>query len=180
MARLSGRILAVLSLLMALGASARSEPLQLFQQEIEAGLLYNFLKYTQWPAAEDISAGDAVVCLIGAGPFERQLAPMASRTVNRRGIEIRTVTIQALDGCWLLFVRADQQADWPGLQKRLAGKPILTVADFAPFAASGGMIEFTRTDDRIGVKVNVDAVTAAHLAIQDRLLRLADTVHAAE
>jgi hypothetical protein len=78
-----------------------------------------------------------------------------------------------------LYVHEDQKSNWPHLEKALAGKDVLTVSDFDGFAESGGMIEFTRNDNRIGVKINVDAVTAAHLAVQSRLLRLASTVHTA-
>jgi hypothetical protein len=39
------------------------------------------------------------------------------------------------------------------------------------------MIEFTRVDNRIGVTINTDTVMAAHLMVQDRLLRLARTVN---
>ena len=53
---------------------------------------------------------------------------------------------------------------------------LVTVSDIPGFASSGGMIEFTRVDNRIGVTINTDTVTAAHLVVQDRLLRLARTV----
>ena len=59
------------------------------------------------------------------------------------------------------------------LRAALAMKPMLTVSNAEGFADSGGMIEFTRTDNRIGVKINTNAVTAAHLQVEDRLLRLA-------
>jgi hypothetical protein len=179
MAKLSRCIPAILALVIAVGPAKAEGSLQLFEQEIEAGLLYNFIKYTQWPPDRTAAMGDVVVCLIGPDPFHGHLQSMAGRTVNRRAIEIRSVNSQQLDGCWLLYIHADEQSDWPSLQKKVAGKEVLTVANFASFAASGGMIEFTRIDDRIGVKINIDAVAAAHLAVQSRLLRLADTVHTA-
>ena len=153
--------------------------LQLFEQEIEAGLLYNFLKYTQWPAAHDAGASDnVVVCLFGGDPFAGHLQPMAGRTVNRHRIEIRTVNRpEDMDACSLLYIDAGRKSDWPQLARSLAEKEILTVGDFDAFAQSGGMIEFTKIEDRIGVKINIDAVIAAHLTVQDRLLRLASLVH---
>jgi hypothetical protein len=78
--------------------------------------------------------------------------------------------------CSLLFIHADQKPNWPELQRTLAGKSVLTVSDFEGFAVSGGMIEFTQLDSRIGVLINTEAVTAAHLEVQDRLLKLARTV----
>lgn len=155
------------------------ENVQLVEQEIKAGLLYNFLKYTQWPDDHSQAAtGDVVVCLFGGDPFDGHLQPMAGRTVNQHAIKIRNVKgADDLTSCSLVFVHANQKADWPQLQKSLAGKDVLTVSDFDGFAASGGMIEFIRADNRIGIKINVDAVKAAHLAVDDRLLKLASAVH---
>jgi hypothetical protein len=53
---------------------------------------------------------------------------------------------------------------------------MLTVSDFQGFADAGGMIEFTRIENKIGVKIDTVAVMAAHLQVQDRLLKLANAV----
>jgi len=170
---------AVLALLLAaafLSPAYGEDNVRLVEQEIKAGLLYNFLKYTQWPP-EHANRG-AIVCLIGGDPFSGHLQPMAGRTVNQRSIEIRNLeNVKGVDGCALLYVHANEKSDWPQLQKALAGKDVLTVSDFDGFAENGGMIEFTHNDNRIGVKINIDAVTAAHLTVENRLLRLANAVH---
>jgi hypothetical protein len=155
-----------------------AERLQLIEQQIEAGLIYNFLKYTQWPAERSARTDvPIVVCLFGGDPFSGHLQPMAGRTVNAQKIEVRSVTRAAdIGGCSLLFIHGDQKPNWPELQRTLAGKSVLTVSDFEGFAVSGGMIEFTQLDSRIGVLINTAAVTAAHLEVQDRLLKLARTV----
>jgi hypothetical protein len=156
-------------------APARAQgDLALVEQDIKAGLLYNFLRYTEWPAAH---AGPAVVCVYGSDPFAGRLAPMAQRTVNQRPIELRRLRAPSQAGaCTLLFVNANERAAWPGLQAQLARSNVLTVSDYEGFAASGGMIEFTRNGRRIGVTINTSAVAAANLVVQERLLRLAQTV----
>ena len=181
MAFLSQIYRAGLALLLAaafLSPAYGQDNVRLVEQEIKAGLLYNFLKYTQWPAEH--TGQDAVVCLIGGDPFGGHLQPMAGRTVNQHSIEIRNLkNAQDIDACSLLYIHESEKLNWSQLQKALVGKDVLTVSDFDGFAESGGMIEFTRNDNRIGVKINVDAVTAAHLSVQSRLLRLASTVHTA-
>lgn len=175
-----GHAILAVWLAMLTGSASAEENLQLFEQEIEAGLLYNFLKYTNWPAEHDAQpGGNVVVCLFGSDPFGGHLQPMAGRTVNRHSIEIRIVNgPEDVNGCSLLYIDAGRKSDWPQLAHRLNEKEILTVGNFDAFARSGGMIEFTKIEDRIGVKINLDAVTAAHLTVQDRLLRLASLVHA--
>jgi hypothetical protein len=181
-ASLINRSIAVLALLLTAAAAptsrvAAGETVQLVEQKIKAGLIYNFLKYTQWPSAAPHST--LVVCMLGGDPFDGQLAPMAGRTVSQRSIELR-VTKDASDtaGCAVVIVRADHRSAWEGARKSLAAKEILTFADFDGFTAEGGMVEFTRVDDRVSVKINTDAVAAARLKIDDRILKLASVVRA--
>lgn len=169
-----GRFLFLTLALIASGAAHAQEPLRLAEQDVRAGLLYNFLRYTQWPAPADPSA---VVCVLGRDPFSGRLQPMAGRTVNQRPIVVRSVrTFAETDACNLLYINSEERTRWPQLRTHLAGKDVLTVSDYPGFAESGGMIEFGRANNRIRVRINVDAVGAAHLTVEDRMLRLAETV----
>ena len=104
---------------------------------------------------------------------------MAGRTVNERSIEVRDVkSVADVSACGLLIVNGARKAEWPQLKAALSGQDVMTVSDFDGFVLAGGMIEFTRNDNRIGVKINADAVAATHLVVQDRLLKLASAVHA--
>lgn len=152
-----------------------AERLQLVEQQIQAGLIYNFLRYTHWPVEPGAKAdAPMVVCLFGGDAFDGHLQPMAGRTVNQRAIEIRNLrTIEEAQACSMVFVNAAEMPRWAEARAALAMKPMLTVSNAEGFTDAGGMIEFTRTDSRIGVKINTNAVTAAHLQVEDRLLRLA-------
>jgi hypothetical protein len=179
LASLKRYALALIALLVASATPApfarAQDSLHLVEQDIKAGLLYNFLRYTQWP--QQGQAADAVVCIYGHDPFNGRLTPMAGRTVNQRTIEIRMVHDNSeLSACSLLFVNSDERSRWSALHAYLAGRNILTVSDYDGFARAGGMIEFTRVNSRIGVRINVEAVQGANLAVEDRLLRLASTV----
>jgi hypothetical protein len=171
-----------LALLLVAGAllatPVRADNVELIEQKIKAGLIYNFLKYTDWPAAS--APGDILVCLYGGDAFDGHLQPMVGRTVHQRPIAVRVIKTNAeVEPCSLVFVHGDQKDGWPGLHKSLGNKSILTVSDFAGFTSSGGMIEFSRAESRIEVKLNVDAVSAARLTVGERLLKLASVVHTA-
>jgi len=152
------------------------ETIQLHEQEIKAGLLYNFLKYVDWP--DNHAAAPMTVCVFGGDPFNGYLQPIAGRTVNQRKITIREIRdLPETSACDLLFINAAQKDHWPQMQKFLSGKTVLTVSDFSQFTDNGGMIEFGRKDDHINVSLNIDAVTAAQLRIEDRLLKLVTITH---
>jgi hypothetical protein len=163
----------VAATLTAQSPAAGQDSANLVEQDIKAGLLYNFLRYTQWPQSQSAM----VVCVYGRDPFNGRLAQMSGRTVNQRNIEVRSVRDEReTDGCSLLFLPAVEHAYWPRLHAHLERHNVLTVSDFDGFARSGGMIEFTRANNHIGIRVNVDAAEAADLVMQDRLLRLASLV----
>lgn len=180
MARLNGPFLVVIALLIAASALLRpvaAEPVQLVEQKIKAGLLYNFLKYTQWPAPARTTM---TVCLLGGDPFDGALAPMSGRTVNEHTIAVRAIDDAKQAGdCAMLVVHANRKDAWSASRAALAATPVLTVSDLEGFSTQGGMIEFARIDDRIGVKINLETVNAARLQVHDRMLKLATVVRAA-
>jgi len=148
--------------------------LELQEAEVKAGLLYNFLKYVEPPQP----LPSITVCVFGNDPFGGYLQPMAGRSVNQKEIALRIVhAVNDTQDCALVFVAAEEKDRWPQLRKFLAGKPVITVSDFKGFSALGGMIEFGQENDHIHVALNMDAVDAVHLRVEDRLLKLVTIVH---
>jgi len=163
------------ALLMCVTPANAQDSVRLAEQDIKAGLLYNFLRYTQWPGVR--AEQPMIVCVYGRDPFSGRLASMAGRSVNQRPIQVRTVRSDAeMNGCSLLFLNAEARTDWPRIRTHLAQRHVLTVSDYDGFARAGGMIEFARVDNRIAVRINVGAAEAADLRVQERLLRLASVV----
>ncbi|MCE3232207.1 MAG: YfiR family protein [Rickettsiaceae bacterium] len=165
----------LLCLTLPLNAPAK-EPLRLYEQEIKSGLLYNFLKYTNWPGSD--SQSNSVVCIFGNDPFGGYLDPMGGRSVNKRVIVIRKInSLPESADCHVVFVNSEEAKRWPSLLEFLQDKPVLTVSDFEGFINSGGMIEFNKKDNRIVVEMNIDAVKKVNLTVQDRLLKLVTIKH---
>lgn len=179
LARSSWLNLPVLAALFLLApARARADDLQLYEQKIKAGLIYNFLKYTEWPAGRIPTAGGPIkVCIFGDGdPLGGYLDPIEERTVNRHPIKVAYVSeISETAGCHLLYISADEQDSWPLLRGYLANRNVLTVGDFRNFSSSGGMIQFTDSDSRVTVDLNLAAIAAGRLHISDSLRRISST-----
>ncbi len=168
-------LLAALVLLFSLSpwTALAADGLRLGEQEIKAGLLYNFLKYTQWPESSFANTPSITVCVFGDDPFGGKLRPMEGRTVHQRPIDLRQLRdVDEVEGCHLLYVSAGEKQRWPQLRRVLSNRNILTVSDFFKFADSGGMIEFERRDNRISAVLNLSVLRAAGLNVEDRMLRL--------
>lgn len=153
------------------------DDLHMAEQEIKAGMLYNFLKYTQWPPAVMEHSSSMVLCISSGNPLGGYLKPMEGRTVNQRAIAIRTLSNEEeIQGCHLLLVDMGGKEHWRRLRDALKGKAVLTVSDSEGFVMAAGMIEFSRKDNHISVELNKNAVTGAGLQVQDRLLKLVTAV----
>lgn len=154
------------------------DDLQLYEQEIKAGLLYNFLKYTNWPAASMGKSDKINLCIFGDDPFGGYLQPMQGRSVNQRVIAISNIhASNEITNCHMLFVNGNNHKQWPELRDSITGQTILTVSDIKDFTKIGGMIEFTEKDNHIAVNLNEDTVKKAKLSVQERLLNLVMIVH---
>lgn len=169
------RRIAVMALLAALFAPpVAAQHIVLAEQKIKAGMLYNFLKYTDWPAADAKEA--MVICLYGGDPFDGNLAPLEGRSVNLRTVHVRAQDdpTAAAAQCHLIVIGDTDR--WPSLRAALAGKHVLTVSDDRRFLQQGGMIAFGHDGNRILVTLNMDAVEASRLSVEQRLLKLVTVV----
>ncbi|HTK84749.1 MAG TPA: YfiR family protein [Patescibacteria group bacterium] len=155
---------------------AQDQPLQLYEEKIKAGLLYNFLKYTSWPT-DSAGKGGLRVCLLGDGPFDTYLYPLQGRMAQQYVIAITKIANASEAGnCSLVYIHRDREDSLPQILQSLRGRHVLTVSDIDQFAAQGGMVEFGREDQKIDLLINKNAVDAAGLNIQARLLKLAKLV----
>lgn len=156
--------------------------LQLLESQIKAGMIYNFLKYTEWPeSALPPAPAPYIVCILGNNSFSDALAPLEKRTVNQHTIKIHILhnaeKAEAQE-CHLLFIGQDKKAEWLSLRLAVSKRSILTVSDAEEFfVKNGGMIEFRKTNNQMDVGLNMQALQSAQLQVHDRLLALVTIVH---
>ncbi len=153
---------------------AGEQPLELYEQKIKAGLVYNFLKYTVWPESDSLKdEGRLRICLLG-NPFDGYLSPLDGRTAQQYIIVISQIQqITEVGGCNIVVIDTHHESNLPALLKSLKDKHILTVSDIRDFAKRGGMVELAKEGEKINLYINKKAVAHAGLDIEDRMLRLA-------
>jgi hypothetical protein len=145
---------------------------------IKAAILYNFAKFTRWPA-ESFETVDAPLqlCVFGIDPFRDALATIDGKRVGSRNLRTRLITDTSMvGGCHLLFVSASENERLPDVLAATDGAAVLTVADIPDFSRAGGIITLNIVEDRTRFDVNRLAADQAGLKLSAKLLRLADTV----
>lgn len=155
-----------------------STPLQLNEQKVKAGLIYNFIKYSHWP--EGVFSGPEQpfqICLVGGDAFDGALDPMQGRTAQKRIISIKRVSRpEMIYGCHVAFIHRNQKSNLSPLLETAKFQHILTVSDIDNFSALGGMVEFSNPRDRrVHLYLNHGAINEAGLQVGDQLVKLAET-----
>ncbi len=169
---------------------AVESPAPLYEQKIKAGLVYNLIKYTEWPTAPlapsspanspaKINGSPATlkICLFSDDPFDGYLSPLQGRTAQQALISIvQIINISEADTCNAIIIHKNQREHLQKLFEFLQGKNILTISDIEKFAELGGMIELAREDEKVTLAINKNSVDNAKLVIDSRMLKLAKLV----
>lgn len=149
---------------------------ELSEDRVKAGFIFNFVKYTEWPAS--VLAGASLrVCSPERRPLSGELLQLQGRQAQGHGIEVRTPARQdEWRGCHVLFIPDGDRKQMEAALDAVARAPVLTVSDSADFIAAGGMVALKRNAGRIRFDVNLGSTRRAGLGLSSQLLKLAEEV----
>ncbi|MGH9321312.1 MAG: YfiR family protein [Vicinamibacteria bacterium] len=171
-----------MTLALALGVAATSDlrgaqEAKPSEYEVKAVYLYNFGKFTQWPAGAAAGASFDI-CVLGDDPFGPLLdATISGETLDgKRAVAKRIKRAEAAASCRILFISGSEKGRLDRILKALENKSVLTVSDIALFSRRGGMIELVEEEARIRFEVNLAAATRAGLTLRSELLKVARRV----
>jgi hypothetical protein len=143
---------------------------------IKAAFLYNFAKFTEWPAL----APDAPItlCVVGDGRLAAALIDtVRHQRIGEHAIAAKSIASDSpLRACDVLFIATAEMRRAMVIVDTLKTLPILTVSDDKDFARSGGIVEFVVESGRMRFSINTDAAGRSGLRLSSRLLGLAKIV----
>lgn len=146
--------------------------------DLKAAFLYNFARFTEWPA--DVVPANGAIALCVAG--DPDVVQSLGRAVQGKKIDGRTLSVRKmnLDGpirsCQLLYASDVDIRRARELVNAVKGVPVLTVSDLPAFAEMGGTAHLFMQGERMRFAVNVDAALRANIRISAQLLNLAKIV----
>lgn len=158
--------------LLAPAAASRAEELP--EYRVKAAFVYNFIVYTEWPAA----SGNALsLCIHGIDPFGREIDGLHGKTVGGRALSVhRKAAGESLKDCQIVFITASMNDSLPRVLDGLRGRPVLTLADSAGAMRRGVMLNMNMAQGKITFEANLQAAREAGLELSSKLLRLAAEV----
>jgi hypothetical protein len=160
------------------GRSPLAQSAAASEYEVKAAIIFNFVKFVDWPAEAFAGGGQVVVGVVGDDPFGGSLdKAISGKSVNGRALRTRRLKWgQDLKGCHVLFVSSSERKRLPQILDSLTGASVLTVGEMERFAHDGGMIRLKKENNKVGFEINPANAERARLRINSRLLALAQVV----
>ena len=182
-----GKRLACLTAALAVGAmigfapygSARAEDLSTSASRaylIKAAFLYNFAKFTEWPAeAYADPSAPLRICVLGDGHLGKALSALDGKQIKgRRVATVHLAKAEEAGTCQVLYIGPSEKERLPGILKGLDGRPVLTVTDMPYPDPNGGVINLRIVAEKIRFQIDKNVAEAAGLDLSSKLLALAE------
>jgi len=141
--------------------------------ELHSMMIYNFLKYVQWPG--ELNTGDFVIGVIGDDEVYNTLNTWYDN--KNRGDKQLTVkkfgSVADITTCQLLYVGDGAAGDFEAIQSKVRGTPTLTVTDKNGLGKKGSCINFKVVNNRLKFELNKSSVETNQLKVSSQLSSMA-------
>jgi len=147
------------------------------EYDLKATFLYHLAQFVEWPP-EAFPTEDTplVIGILGLDPFGKILDEIVDgEVVKNRNLKVRRFSsMEEVKLCHILFISQSESKRLEQIVAALKGRSILTVSDSVGFTRYGGMIRFVTEKNKVRLRINLEAATAANLTISSKLLRPAE------
>ena len=166
------KAIVVISLLL-LGGSSVWAQTEKPMFEIHAQMIYNFIKYIQWP--NDTEPGEFVVGIIG----EDDVFNTLKNYYDGKPKGAKKYSIRKLSGaeeagvCNVVYIGKNKSGQFENVKNAVNGKPVLTITDSFNLGKKGSCINFKVLDGKLKFELNQASVTASTLKVASQLSSMA-------
>jgi hypothetical protein len=155
--------------LLACQAVAQERPVH----EIHAAMLYNFIKYVQWP--NETEPGEFVVGIIGDDNVFNTLKtwydgkPKGSKKYLIRKLD----NAQQAGECQVVYVGKSKNREFEHIKTSTSGKSVLTITDGNGLGQKGSCINFKVIDGKLKFELNQTTLGSSNLKVSSQLSSMA-------
>lgn len=138
----------------------------------KATILMRLTTWVDWPA-EIESAKQFTICLVGNFDILKELNMINGHVVEKRELVVKPLSgyQEAENSCQMVYISRTEAPKASKIIQDLAKFPILLVSDFDDFAKTGGSMNFTMINNRLGVTINLESMQKAKLSLSPNAYR---------
>lgn len=162
-------VLAAVVIMMAGMAKAQeARPLH----EVYSMMVFNFVKYVQWPADEN---KEFVIGVIGNNDMYNTLntwyagKPKGSKTYVVKKFN----NASEMTECQVVFIDRSKSGEFEAVNNKVKGKGTLVVTDRNGLGSKGSCINFKTVDEKLKFELNQHAIEASNLKVASALTSMA-------
>jgi len=144
------------------------------QQEIHAAMIYNFIKYVQWP--NEAEPGDFVIGILGDEELFTLLKTRYDGKPAKGGKKyaIRKLASAAESAdCHVVYLSKTKNREFDGIKSSTAGKAVLTITDSSGLGQKGSCFNLRVIDGKLRFELNQAVVNGANLKVSSQLASMA-------
>lgn len=143
------------------------------EHELHSMMIYNFLKYIQWPGAKN--TGDFVIGVLGDDNVYTTLNSWyGDKTRGDKTFVVkRFETVNDIQPCQILYLGTDASDLFDDVQVKLINSSTLTITDKHGLGAKGSCINFRVIDKRLKFELNQASMQRSNLKISSQLSSMA-------
>ena len=149
------------------------------EDQVKAVFVFNFSHFVEWPPqAFAVPTEPFVIGVLGSDAFGDRLdEAVRGEKLDQHPLSVRRFhSITEVTSCQILFIDKAEAGKLRQIIASLDHRSTLTVADAEAAAERGVMMQFVTENNRIRLRINVEAARLASLTISSNLLRPAEIV----
>jgi hypothetical protein len=141
--------------------------------EIHAAMVYNFIKYVQWP--DEAEAGEFVVGVIGDDNVFNTLKQWYDgKPKGSKKYVVKKLAASAdANSCHVVYLGKSKSREFDTIKTSTTGKSILTVTDGNGLGQRGSCINFKVIDGKLKFELNQTTVSGSNLKVSSQLSSMA-------
>jgi hypothetical protein len=152
-----------------LTATAQERP----THEIHAAMLFNFIKYVQWP--NEGEPGEFVVGVIGDDNVYNTLSSWYNGKAkgSKKYVIKKLTSADESSTCQVVYVGKSKNKEFENIKTSIEGKSILTITDGNGLGQKGSCINFKVIDGKLKFELNQATLTSSNLKVSSQLSSMA-------
>lgn len=141
--------------------------------EVHAAMIYNFIKYVQWP--NEAEGGDFVVGVIGEDDVFNTLKTWydGKPKGSKKYVIKKLAGAAEAASCQVVYLGKSKSKEFETIKNSVAGKSILTITDGNGLGQKGSCINFKVVDGKLKFELNQAMVGSANLKVSGALSSMA-------
>ncbi|WP_375578599.1 YfiR family protein [Marivirga tractuosa] len=157
----------ILIALMAFGFSLKSGDRPI--HEIHSMLMFNFIKYVEWPA--EAKAGNFVIAVVGDENVASTIQNFyTNRTVKGQNVKVVNVdNVSSVNNAHVLYISSNRSREFDAAKEKFSGKSTLMITDKNGLGKRGSCINFQEVNGKLKFEINQESIKGNNLKVSNQL-----------